>query len=151
MSSFGELFPDSFKKDFGKRSIEPGTVLRFFASSTKPPKIKRLVVLSVSGDKVCVAYLFINSKINPNLFNTPSLRSLHYPLKSNSSEFLNKDSFLDCSFLHEIHHDALIQIISNDPSVHIGNLSTHDFESALSIVNTAPTIDRSMKEKYKLL
>ena len=150
MSSLGSLFPDYIKEDFGTRQIEPGSVFRIHVDTTTPPKNKRLVVLAISGDNICVGYLFINSQINPNCFPSAELRALHLPLQANERDYLDHDSYLDCSDIKNITLNELKDIISQNPQQHIGKLSTTDIEAAIDIVKNAPTISKKQKEKYNL-
>jgi hypothetical protein len=149
--SFGSLFPDAVREDFSKRKIQPGSVFRIHVNTTTPPKIKRIVILAISSDNICVGYLFINSDINPNLFQTPSLQNLHLYLQADCREFLDHDSYLDCSEIKDLSLDELKNIISNNPSRHIGELNETDLKTATSIVKLAPTISKRQKEKYGLL
>lgn len=151
MSSLGSLFPKSVKQDFSNRAIRSGSVFKIHTTNTTPPKIKRIVVLAISGDKACIGYLFVNSKINPNVFPTARLRSLHFLLKSSACEYLDHDSYLDCSNIQDISMDDLTKIMLKDPSHHIGQLSESDLENAKSIVRNAPTVSEKQKEKYNLI
>lgn len=152
MSSLGSLFPDSARDDFSKRAICPGSVLRIHVTSTTPPKVKRLVVLALCGDQACVGYLLLNSHINPNYFPTAKLRALHLPLKKTADRnYLDHDSFLDCSTIHNIDLNKLKEIISNDPRRHIGKLNDTDLDQAIETVKNAPTIPKKQKEKYNLI
>lgn len=151
MSSFGSLFPNSAKEDFSNRAIHPGSVFKIHVTSTMPPKVKRLVVLAISGDNACVGYLFLNSRINPNVFPTAGLRSLHLPFEAASRDYLDHDSYLDCSDIKDMDLDELKKIISRDPNQHIGELNDTDLKTAKETVKNAPTISKKQKEKYDLI
>ena len=116
-----------------------------------PPKVKRLVVLAISGDNACVGYLFLNSRINPNVFPTAGLRSLHLPFEAASRDYLDHDSYLDCSDIKDMDLDELKKIISRDPNQHIGELNDTDLKTAKETVKNAPTISKKQKEKYDLI
>ena len=150
-SSFGSLFPDSIRKDFANRQIEPGSVFRIHINTTTPPKIKRFVVLAISGDSICVGCLFINSQINPNCFPTASLQALHLSLQTSQRDYLDHDSYLDCSDIKDMSLNELKDIVSKNPQQHIGKLSATDLETAREIVKNAPTISKKQKEKYAII
>ncbi len=151
MSSLGSLFPVSIRNDFSIRQIEPGSVFRIHVDTTTPPKVKRLVVLAISGDNICVGYLFINSQINPNYFSTARLRALHISLLASEQDYLDHDSYLDCSDIKNMNFNELKDIISQNPQQYIGKLSNTDIETAKNIVKNAPTISKTQKEKYNLI
>ena len=151
MSSLGSCFPDYLRENFSARQITPGSVLRIYASSTTPPKIKRIVILAITDDNICVGYLFVNSEINPNCFPTPELRRLHLPLQTVGRTYLDHDSYLDCSDVKEIPFNELKEILSNDPQKHIGKLSDSDFKQATELVKSALTISKKQKQKYRII
>lgn len=151
MPSIGSLFPREVRDDFVNRTILPGSVLRIHVTNTNPPKIKRFVVLSTCDHKVCVGYLFINSEINPNCFPNQKLRDLHLPLSIDECDFLDHDSFLDCSDIKEIEVEKLTEIISRDPSRHIGHLPSSYLQRAIETVKSAPTITKKTKRKFNII
>jgi hypothetical protein len=151
MSSFGSLFPDSVREDFSSRMIQPGSVFRIPVTNTTPPKTKRLVILAISGDKACAGCLFLNSQINPNVFSTARLRGLHLPLEADGREYLDHNSYLDCSDIKDMDLNGLKEIISRDPSQHIGKLNDTDLQTAKEKLKNAPTISKKQKEKYALI
>ncbi len=149
--SLGSLFPEHAREDFVVRAIKPGAVLRIHVDTTTPPKTKRLVVLAISDNKICVGYLFINSEINPNVNWNASLQALHLPLDAGSNEYLDHDSYLDCSSIHDMTFDDLKNIITNDPALHIGTIGDADLGAATEKVTGAQTISPSQKRRYNLI
>lgn len=120
-------FRNLFKKEgFANRQIKVGAVLKYMATETNPPKIKRRIVVAFSNDKMIVASLFINSEINPNLFSTEELKKLHLPFEKENHEYLDHDSFVDCSQFIEILYQDLADIITENPMAVIGELSNSD-------------------------
>ncbi len=108
-------------------------------------------MLAICGDKACVGYLLLNSQINPNCFPTPELRALHLHLNTADRNYLDHDSFLDCSTIHDINIEVLKKIISDDPSLHIGKFNETDLELAIDTVKNASTISKKQKEQYDLI
>jgi len=147
----GDLFPPDVRALFSVTAIKPGTVLRTYVDDTTPPKIKLFVVLAVNETLASVASLYINSEVNPNLFHTEELKSLHLPVSSSAYRFLSHDSFIDCSDLREKNLLTLQGVIRNDLDVLLGELSAEDFASALHAVVHAKTISAKLKRKFGLV
>lgn len=148
MCPLSDLFPESYRSDFSIRIINPGQVFRFHSTVTNPPKIKICVLLAVNNSLATVGYLFINSEINPHIFDNLSLRSLLLSLPRQDLPFLDHDSWLDCSHIHEIRLEEIQRIVAENPSCHLGNLSQSLFESSIQLIRNAPTIPRKVLVKY---
>lgn len=97
-----------------------------------------------------VACLYINTEINPNLFSTEVLRDLHLPLLREHYEFLDHDSYLDCSDLREKSLEVIKQSLADDVSALKGSITQTDLLVALQKTHSAVTIPRKLKQKYCL-
>lgn len=101
--TLGDAFPEEARNSFACQKLQPRTVCRLFIKDTNPPKVKRIVIIGINKEgKALIGYLFINSKINSTVFHSPELKSLHLQLSSKNAAYLDHDSFLDCSQIHEI-------------------------------------------------
>ncbi len=133
-------FRNLFKNTgFAEREIKIGAVLKYWATETNPPKQKIRIVVGFSNDKVLVATLFINTEINPNVFPTEELRKLHLVFEKSRCEYLDHDSFVDCSQLHE------------NPTVVSGEVANTDLENIKNIIKNAATITPKQKKKFGFL
>lgn len=150
MNLFADAFSDNQREEFAKRNLKIGAVIKVFVSETTPPKEKRLVLVGISYDQIYYASIFINSEVNPNIFPTESLKNLHIKLKSENRAYLDHDSFADCSQLVKRKADWLLEIISNDPSKIIGQLSEEDLKSLQLKIKTASTITPALKKMFGL-
>lgn len=151
MNSVGDLFPDDFKSGFAKRKVVPGSVIKAFVKDTNPPKEKRFIVVAFDKSRVLLASVYINSKINPKIFNSSELQALHIPLKSQGREYLDHDSYVDCSSIYEKETQSIIEIIKSRPAAVIGELSTADFALIKSTLRNAKTISTALKKKFGLI
>ena len=110
--------------------------------------MKIFVVVAVKKELACVGSLFVNTKINPNLFPSPELRTLHLPLSHSDYDFLDHDSFLDCSQIKEINLKWLFRQVERDPGVFLGRLNKPTFQKAKEIILSAPTIPEQTKKRF---
>ncbi len=140
MVNLGESFPGSFREDYSKRIFTPGSVFRAYTDLTTPPKVKIFVILSVRSDLACVGSLFVNSEININYFPTPALRDLNLSLSKEDFDFLDHDSFLDCSQIKEMRLEMLYDMAKNDPGIFLGGLDNETLMLAINTAREAPTI-----------
>jgi hypothetical protein len=147
----GDLFPDELKESFAKENLVPGAVIRMHVPDTNPPKIKRFVIVAEHNSDVVLATVFINSEINPNMFRSQELRNLHLPILENGRDYLDKDSFIDCSDIIVREKDVLFDKLKERPSQHIGKLSDSDLNDVLDKLQSAPTIPIRTKRDFNLV
>lgn len=150
MPPLGDAFPEEFRKKFAETNLQIGSVIKTFVTDTTPHKIKRFVILGVSGDKLAIGTLYINSEINPNLFPSPELKRLHLKLEKQNRDYLDHDSFLDCSKVYEKEYEDLMAVLQHDASCLIGQLSTDDLRLVKKTVREARTIPVRTKKKFGL-
>jgi hypothetical protein len=150
MPPLGDAFPEEFRKQFAETNLTIGSVIKTFVTDTTPPKIKRFVILGISADKLAIGTLYINSEINPNLFPTVELKNLHLKLVKENREYLDHDSFLDCSKVYEKEYEDLLAVLQQDASCLIGQLSTDDLKLVKKTVKEARTIPVRTKKKFGL-
>ena len=147
----GDLFPKELREQLSNDNLKVGSVLRYYKTNTIPPKLKRAVVVGFDNDKILFASVFINSEINPNMFPTQRLRDLHLPFEATGRNYLDHDSFVDCSQIHVEDAQIVKTLMIDDMSVHIGDLSDADCEKIVDTLRTAHTIPTAVKRKYGLM
>lgn len=148
--SLGDLFPDSFKSEFASRNIEIGTVLRLSVKDTTPPKIKRFIVVGKTLDGLTLASVYINSEINTTVNWCIEMQNLQIPIYARDKDFLDRDSYVDCSKL--ILRDALeiSEVLKHNHNVVIGKLPPEDLNMIQETLRNAITIKGKLKKKYGL-
>ena len=151
MGNLGDSFPKKLRNEFAQKNICIGSVIRVPVQDTTPPKIKRLIIVGIEEDNVLLATAFINSEININILNTPELTSLQYGLQTLNCDFIDRDSFVDCSIIKERKIQKLKEYISNNPNAVMGELEEKDLERIKGLLISATTIPIHLKKKYCLL
>ena len=149
--AIGPLFPRAEREKFADRNLKIGAVLKMFVPETKPPKPKRFIVVGLSTNSILVATIYINTEINPNLFPTEDLWNLHLELKVSGKEYLEYDSFADCSQIYKKEFNDLRNELIDDPSIHIDQLSQTDIENVQNLIRSARTISIKTKSEFNLL
>ena len=147
----GDLFPQELREQLSNDNLKIGSVLRYYKINTIPPKIKRAIIVGFNSEKILLAYVFINSEINPNMFPTQRLRDLHVPFEAYSRHYLDHDSFVDCSQINVEDTLTIKTLMTNDMSIHIGNLSETDCAKVIETLKVAHTIPLKVKRKYGLV
>jgi len=150
MANLGNFFPDDIKSDFASDKLKAGVVLRFFVTDTTPPKIKRIIIIAIEHSRILAATVFINSEINPAIFSSEELRKLQYKLEYAKCDFLDHDSYVDCSEIKERTADSLMKLLKSSPSVHLGELCTEEFKAIKELIKGARTIPVRIKKKFSL-
>lgn len=144
----GDQFSLDYQEDFFRRHFVPGAVFRILTFQTTPPKFKRFVVIGLehSSGKI-VGSLFINT----SMVSAPYLHSLQLPLMASDCEFLEHDSFLDCSRIYEEDASAVKAKYLADTEIYLGALSVQDLKQAIAMVRKAKTISVATKRRFGLL
>ncbi|TAG58975.1 MAG: hypothetical protein EAZ27_01130 [Cytophagales bacterium] len=148
MESLGNFFPHEVKKKFAINNLKPGSIFRLLVPDTTPPKEKFLILVGVESNNLLFASIFINSEINPNIFNSELLKSLHYQLKVENYSFLKRNSYADCSKITERKSEELMLILENNTQTFVETLNEIDFGNIKSILKSSTTINVVLKKKY---
>lgn len=148
--NLGDLFPEELKKNNSKKELKIGTVLRLHVKDTDPPKIKRFIIIGFTEDKVTLATVYINTEINTNVNWSIEQQDLQLSLSSENREYLEHDSFVDCSkfFLKGV--QEITDIVKSRPEVIIGELNQDDLKIVIEKIKNATTIKGKVKKKYGL-
>lgn len=77
-------------------AIKVGNVVKLYCNFTKPPKDKRLILVSIEP---LIGVFIINSAINPFITRNQNLLSSQISISSTDHVFLSHDSFVAC---HEV-------------------------------------------------
>ena len=148
--SLSDSFPEDYKKGFAQRNLKIGSVIRLYVGDTNPPKQKRFILVGQSYDKLLFASIFINSEINPNVFPTQELKDLNLQLIASERDYLDHDSYADCSNMQKRSAEWLLKIIGEDPSRVIGEVSDADMKEIRTRIKSARTIAPSIKKTFGL-
>lgn len=146
--SLGDKFSIEFKNDHANRGTQVGAVLRLFVEDTNPPKVKFFIVIGMTDDRVSLASLYINSEVNMIKNYSQELIDLHLPLLTNDCDFLDHDSFVDCSQLQERNREHIYQNILNSPGAFVGTLKPEQLVTIKNRVISAKTIKGKIKKKF---
>lgn len=150
MPSLYDLLNSKQLVSMANSTITVGNVVRCFVKNTRPPKIKRFIVLGKSADGSLVGITFINSNINFNVINSPDLISLQHEIKANGNGFLDTDSFVDCSRLIKMNYTDIENAVVTDPACVIGSVALTDLNSILTNVKNSPLNSEILIEELGL-
>jgi len=150
MATIGDLLPEHLKNEIILDNLKVGAIFRTFEHTTTPPKIKRFIIVGYSSTSVLFATVYINTEINPFLFNTPELQALHLPIASFGRDYLDHDSYIDCSQILVKKKEDLKAIYEKDLSCHLGYLSEGDFKQIRKTITETRTISIKKKKEFGL-
>lgn len=150
-AKFGDIFPAGLKEDFRKRNIIAGSVFKIYATNTNPPKYKIIVLVAVNDEVALVGYIFVNSDPSWHCVDTDELRNLQLFLSHDTRNYLDHDSYLDCSDLMSLPLSDLDNAFAADGSILLGSLSADDLEKVIKKVTGAKTISKKQKKLFGLL
>jgi hypothetical protein len=150
MPGIGDFLPQHLKDELAKNNLVKGAVLKTFVKDTHPPKEKYFIFIGFSADKIAVATIYINSEINPVIFKTEELKKFHLQLKASDYNFLQYDSFADCTQIHEKTYSDLIALLQRTPAAHVGSLTEIDHQQVRLHIKATRLISVTVKKKFGL-
>ena len=146
----GDKFPHSHRESFCNQNIKLGAVFRLYTSLTTPAKVKRFVIIGIKKEINSIGLLFINSHLSNNILKNKYLQRFHHPLEEKGRDFLDQNSYLDCSQLYENNYDILLNKCIADINIYLGAFNNTDLAIAQNHVKSAKTIKRRLKRRYGL-
>lgn len=150
MGRLSDFFPEGIKQEIANFNLEIGNVIKCFISHTNPPKEKRFVILGINDEGNYVGSVFINTNVNFNIINSQELLELQYPIKNQANDYLDHDSFIDCSELFEFDRQSLYDLLMKEPERALGKVLPEDLEKLFTLVKSSPIIEPKILKKYKL-
>ncbi len=151
MSPLSDFFPDDLQFSRFKEKIEIGSVIKHLAEDTEPPKHKRMIVIGKSSDGLTIATIYFNSDLNTNFFRSKRMQDLQIPFEQQGREYLEWDSYLDCSKLHVKQLDKLKAEFYDSELESLGKVSQEDLDLIKGKLISAATISLKQKKEYGLI
>ncbi|MFK5915551.1 MAG: hypothetical protein QM484_14385 [Woeseiaceae bacterium] len=135
--TLGDHFPKKGKKDFIKQNLVEGNVIYLHVNHTIPPKEKYLLIGHVDD---CIRVFTINSEIHPFIKSKEHLLSGQILLNKSDHEFLDHDSYINCTEIVDIPVEDVEGQVIDDMSRIKGSISDGTREKVLSAVNESLTL-----------
>jgi hypothetical protein len=126
---------------FVRERFQAGAVIKLDCDFTTPPKPKRLLVVAANRGRPLL--FLINTSPTEFAKNRPRLINQHLPLAKADENFLDYDSFLDCSTAYDNFDSREIEkTLADDTSLFLGNISRECAAKILELVADSPTLSR---------
>ena len=124
----------------------------FFDTLSKPPKPKMSVIVGMTGDRSEFATVFINTSVNMNLINNPTLQSLQIEIApSPGYPYLKHNSFIDCSNLHtRFPESCLRELNAENGGRFLGYLPPQDLAKAIHLIKSNESLSSYKIRLYNL-
>ena len=121
-----------------------------FCKEHQSPKEKRFVVLGIDTNGDLIGVVFINSDINWKVIRTEELAQLQHFVTKEDNEYLEWDSYIDCSDLFELPYNEVSTSLQNNPQNVLGTVDAKDLKTIKEHVKKSPKIKPKLLKKYKL-
>ena len=148
MTSLGNFFPDDLKDEFSRRNVKVGSILRLKVKDTIPPKIKIFIIIGQTIEGFSLATLYVNTDINFNINFSQELIDLQIPISKDKYNFLNHNSFVDCSKLIIKERIEIEKILSQRPEAFVDDLSKEQIKYFREVVRNSITIKGKIKKRF---
>lgn len=96
--------------------------------------------------------MFINSEVNSNIYSQDEIRDFHLLLEKKGRNYLDHDSFVDCSEAFEMDVDSILSALKNNfQKTFIGTAAPSDLTQIQTKVGQSEKTIRRLKKKYLLV
>jgi len=150
--SLGDSFPESFRKSFAERSIDPGAALLIHLPTFNISYNKFVIFFAMNTlDSTKCGILVINSEINENVNRNAFLKSQHVSIDCARHDFLEKNSFIDCTEIQPQDFQDILNYIMENPEKVCGNVKTDIMEKVTEVLTNSKLLSKKEKIKYGLI
>lgn len=150
--NIADAFPESYRQDFANRNIDIGSAILIKMPDFDVNYNKYVIYLSDSiiDDTKC-GIIVINTKINENINFSSYLMSQHILIDVLRHDFLEEDSYIDCTQIHQKDIQEIIDHISNNPKNLCGNVQEDIMAKVKALLVNSRVLSNNDKRKYKLI
>lgn len=136
-------------------TIQPGDVYRMELTPQEGVKPKNdgdvsrnkyFVVMGVTEDGSLIGFVLINSEINPNI--SPRARAGHYKIYASDYSFLQKDRYVCCSDLKEIHTTDFFQRFKSGA---VGTIKPAHLDAIRGIIAMSADVSAKVLKGYGII
>jgi hypothetical protein len=147
--ALSDLFDEEFMKNYANSKVDLGTTLLLEIKSFNINHRKFAIIMAEADDTV--AMLIINSEINPNVFPSTYLQSQHVEIPvAGHEDFLDYNSFIDCTKFHLKPRQEVVDFISSNPQ-DVYNVTDEVCRSIVNMVTHSRLITPAEKRKFGFL
>jgi hypothetical protein len=129
-------------------NVTVGDVYRIYARQSKPPKLKRIILVAQDDTGTTFLGVFINSQPNGNIHTAEAIRNFHPKLDADGRSYLEWDSHADCCYPHEYSLNDIHSAMRNNLNSYLGPASSADIAMLQKALIDSPTVERFLKIKY---
>jgi len=141
--TLGNFFPDEEIEKHAKAILTKGAVLRLFSCDIRVPKTKRLIIIGCAAPDGRLGKVYVNS--------APQAVDDQLYLANTGREYLDRDSYVDCSRIYEDEYDVVLSAIKRDLGCHIGTVSMEDLQAITEQFQICRTIPKKQKIRFGIL
>lgn len=150
--NIADAFPESYRQDFANRNIDIGSAILIKMPDFDVNYDKYVIYLSESAsDQTKCGILIINTKINQNINFNIYLLSQHILIDVLRHDFLDEDSYIDCTQIHPKDIQEIVDHISNNPKNLCGNVQEDIMIKVKDLLINSRVLSNNDKRKYKLI
>lgn len=149
--NLGDLFPSDFKEKHYKE-IDLGSAVLVEISDFNINHKKFAVYFA--NDKIAegrCGLVIINSSINENVNRNEYLRSQHVTIDVARHNFLEYDSYIDCTQIHNKEILEIVECLVKDPKRLLGNVSPDVLLKVHEKLISSKLISKKVKQRYSLI
>lgn len=130
-------------------NIKEGDVIKQYSYHCE--KYKRMIAIGVGqgfGSDLEIGFAFINSRF-PD-YAPEEIRKSHIPIKAEENQFLDHDSYIDCSEIESFDYEQVNTNVKRDPSIKYGELNNEDLKQVKDNLSVSRKIYPFIKRKFDL-
>ena len=143
MPTLGDHFSEEQKREHIKNNFIPGNVYYLYCTFTTPNKNKYLLLVCINPHPI---FFTINSEINEFKLKSPDLKQCQVGIDAGQHNFLDYDSFIDCTRSIQIDFSEVENQLLPDMTRFKGKIVLEIHKQVIAAVKKSKTISRQDKE-----
>ncbi|MBB2951967.1 hypothetical protein [Sphingobacterium sp. JUb56] len=149
--SLAASFPEDFvKQHFNEIDLGSAVLVEISDFNISHKKFAIYFANDVKNEGCC-GLIIINSEINENVNRNAFLKSQHILIDVKRHKFLDYDSFVDCTQIHNHKLQDIIDCIVKNPKRLLGNIQPDILEKIYIKILHSKLISKKDKEKYSII
>jgi len=133
-------FSPEIRRNYVCETLVKGVIIRKYVDNITAPKPKMFVLVGLDFDSFRAIVVFINSEKTDFALSNPEVNSRHIEITPRGYGFLQHRSYINCSQVHSLELNRLINDYFEDISQRLGDLTPEHLALVVREVNSARTV-----------
>lgn len=155
--SIADQFPVSYKKEYSRRALAVGSVIRCMVDDTvdqngqNKPKEKFWIIVGFDRNRGELASVYVNTEIAKFILAKPDLLATQYLLEPDERALVDYDCHADCCQLKSKKTADIQKLLEANPEFVRGELNARELDDIMDLLRKTTNIAPILKKRFGIL